>query len=438
MSYPAEKNSLLFEEAKKYIPGGVNSPVRAFGLVGGDPLFIQKASGSLLYDEEGDAYVDYVGSWGPMIYGHAHPRILDAVSKRLPFSTSFGAPTKEETGLAKRIVGMLPHVDKVRLVNSGTEATMTALRLARGFTGRDLVIKFEGCYHGHSDAFLVKAGSGATTIGHPASAGVPKSVVKDTLLARYNDLNQVANLFLDHGYEIAAVILEPVAGNMGCIPPEDSFLKGLRFLCDQFGTVLIFDEVMTGFRVAKGGASERYRIKADLQCFGKIIGGGLPVGAVAGKSRIMNFLAPDGPVYQAGTLSGNPLAVAAGNAQLSIIEEDQQLYERLESKGLMLETAFRELASEGYPIRVNRVGSMISVFFSDSEVKDYDDALNTDVSLFKEFFHEMLKNRIYIPPSPYETWFISDSTSHEMLQDTIQIINQIIRKIFKSTEKESA
>ncbi len=428
---------MLFNEAKKYIPGGVNSPVRAFGLVEGDPLFINRASGSLLYDEDGDAYIDYVGSWGPMIFGHSHPKIQNAIAEKLPFSTSFGAPTKDETTLAQKIVRMLPDVDKVRLVNSGTEATMTALRLARGFTGRDLVLKFEGCYHGHSDAFLVKAGSGATTGGNPSSAGVPDAVIQNTILAKFNDLSQVASLFLKHGYHIAAVIVEPVAGNMGCIPPKDNFLKGLRFLCDQFGTVLIFDEVMTGFRLAKGGASEHFRVKADLLCYGKIIGGGLPVGAVAGKSRIMDHLAPDGPVYQAGTLSGNPLAVAAGNAQLSMLEEDQELYERLEEKGKVLEKAFNDLKMQGFPIWVNRVGSMISVFFTGAEVKNYDDALNSDIGLFRQFFHEMLKNKVYIPPSPFETWFISDTTSSEMLTETIELINETIKKVYASQLIES-
>lgn len=430
MSYPSDKNRLLFEEAKKYIPGGVNSPVRAFGLVEGDPLFVRKAKGSLLYDEEGTTYIDFVGSWGPMISGHAHPKIVEALQARLPFSTSFGAPTKEETQLAKLIVEMVPHAEKVRLMNSGTEATMTALRLARGYTGRDKVLKFEGCYHGHSDAFLVKAGSGATTVGQPASAGVPKAVIENTVLARYNDLEQVADIVLDIGYDLAAIIIEPVAGNMGCIPPKPGFLRGLRSLCDQFGIVLIFDEVMTGFRLSTGGAAELYQVRPDLQCFGKIIGGGLPVGALTGHSRIMRFLAPEGPVYQAGTLSGNPLAVAAGYAQLQILNKDKKIYDRLEHRGQILEDYIKQLGKEGYPIRVNRVGSMISIFFAEFDVKNYDDALRTDIEQFKHFFHLMLHHRIYLPPSPYETWFIADSLTDEMLNKTLEVIRKSVTILF--------
>ena len=414
------KSEFLFNRAQQFIPGGVNSPARAFKSVGGVPVFFKKAKGSLITDEDGNEYIDYVGSWGPMILGHAYPAVIKAVQDASFNSTSFGAPTEIEINMAELVQKMVPNVDRVRMVNSGTEACMSAIRVARGYTGRDKIIKFEGNYHGHADSFLIQAGSGAMTLGKPSSPGVTKGTAKDTLNANYNDLDSVEKLLKKNKDNVAAIIVEPVAGNMGCIPPEPGFLEGLRKLCDQHKTVLIFDEVMTGFRLARGGAQERYDVWADLVTFGKIIGGGLPVGAFGGKKEIMDVISPVGPVYQAGTLSGNPLAMSAGFAQLSTLENHPELYVELEEKTDYLEKGLRAALNEnGVPFQINRVGSMISVFFTKEKVTGYKTASGTDQEFFKLFFHEMLKRGIYLPPSPFESWFLATSLTYNMLDKTI-------------------
>jgi glutamate-1-semialdehyde 2,1-aminomutase len=421
-----ERSSRLFAEAEKVIPGGVNSPVRAFKAVGGTPIFIKEAKGAYMYDEDGNRLIDYINSWGPMILGHAFAPVVDAVIERAKKGTSFGTPTALETEIAALAVSMVPNIDKIRFVNSGTEACMSAIRLARGFTGREKIIKFAGCYHGHSDSFLIQAGSGAVTFGTPNSPGVTQGTAKDTLLAKYNDLQNIADLFAANPGEIAAIIIEPVAGNMGCIPPTEGFLQGLRDMCDKNGTLLIFDEVMTGFRLAKGGAQELFGIKADIVAFGKVIGGGLPVGAFAARNEIMNYLAPLGPVYQAGTLSGNPLAMAAGLEMLKALNEDESIYARLEEKTAYLEKGIREkLDAKNIAYTINRVGSMISVHFDASPVTDFASAGKGDNASFKKFFHGLLQEGIYIAPSAYETWFITDALTYEDLDYTIQAIEKV-------------
>ena len=421
-----QRSSQLFAEAEKVIPGGVNSPVRAFKAVGGTPIFVKSAKGAYLYDEDGNRLIDYINSWGPMVLGHAFEPVVDSVISRAKLGTSFGMPTALETEIAALAVDMVPNIDKIRFVNSGTEACMSAIRLARGFTKKDKIIKFAGCYHGHSDSFLIQAGSGAVTFGTPNSPGVTAGTAKDTLLARYNDLENVAQLIEANKNEIAAIIIEPVAGNMGCIPPKEGFLEGLRKLCSANDILLIFDEVMTGFRLAKGGVQELYNIKADIVCFGKVIGGGLPVGAFAARSAIMNYLAPIGPVYQAGTLSGNPLAMAAGLAMLQALNNDAAVFQRLEDKTAYLENGIRKVLTKNkITFTINRVGSMISVHFDESPVVDFQSAAKGDNETFKIFFHGLLNEGIYIAPSAYETWFITDALTYEDLDFTIQAIDKV-------------
>jgi glutamate-1-semialdehyde 2,1-aminomutase len=421
-----QRSSQLFAEAEKVIPGGVNSPVRAFKAVGGTPIFVKSAKGAYLYDEDGNRLIDYINSWGPMVLGHAFEPVVEAVVAKAQLGTSFGMPTELETQIAALAVSMVPNIDKIRFVNSGTEACMSAIRLARGYTKRDKIIKFAGCYHGHSDSFLIQAGSGAITFGSPNSPGVTAGTAKDTLLARYNDLENVATLIEANKNEIAAIIVEPVAGNMGCIPPQKGFLEGLRQLCTNNGIQLIFDEVMTGFRLAKGGVQELFGIQADIVCFGKVIGGGLPVGAFAARSEIMNHLAPLGPVYQAGTLSGNPLAMAAGLAMLQALNNDVAVFQRLEEKTAYLEAGIdRVLKANNVVFTINRVGSMISVHFDANPVVDFQSAAKGDNDTFKKFFHGLLQEGIYIAPSAYETWFITDALTYEDLDVTIQAIDKV-------------
>jgi glutamate-1-semialdehyde 2,1-aminomutase len=421
-----QRSSQLFAEAEKVIPGGVNSPVRAFKAVGGTPIFVKSAKGAYLYDEDGNRLIDYINSWGPMVLGHAYEPVVEAVVAKAKLGTSFGMPTELETQIAALAVSMVPNIDKIRFVNSGTEACMSAIRLARGYTKRDKIIKFAGCYHGHSDSFLIQAGSGAITFGSPNSPGVTEGTAKDTLLARYNDLENVATLIQANKNEIAAIIVEPVAGNMGCIPPQKGFLEGLRQLCTDNGIQLIFDEVMTGFRLAKGGVQELFGIQADIVCFGKVIGGGLPVGAFAARSEIMNYLAPLGPVYQAGTLSGNPLAMAAGLAMLQALNNDATIFQRLEEKTAYLEAGIdRVLKANNVVFTINRVGSMISVHFDADPVVDFQSAAKGDNATFKKFFHGLLQEGIYIAPSAYETWFITDALTYEDIDVTIQAIDKV-------------
>ncbi|WP_010180679.1 glutamate-1-semialdehyde 2,1-aminomutase [Aquimarina agarilytica] len=421
-----QRSSALFNEAKKVIPGGVNSPVRAFKAVGGDPIFVKKAEGAYLYDEDGNRLIDYINSWGPMILGHAHPPVVDAVVTKAKLGTSFGMPTEIETKIAELAVSMVPNIDKIRFVNSGTEACMSAVRLARGFTGKDKIIKFAGCYHGHSDSFLIQAGSGAVTFGAPNSPGVTAGTAKDTLLAEYNNLANVENLINANKNEIACIIIEPVAGNMGCIPPVNGFLQGLRDLCDKHNILLIFDEVMTGFRLAPGGVQELFNINADIVTFGKVIGGGLPVGAFAARDEIMNHLAPLGPVYQAGTLSGNPLAMAAGLAMLTELNNDKEVFNRLAEKTAYLHKGIAEaLNKHKVTHTINRLGSMISVHFDAEPVIDFTTAAKGNNDTFKQFFHGMLTNGIYIAPSAFETWFITDALSYKDLDETIAVVEKI-------------
>jgi glutamate-1-semialdehyde 2,1-aminomutase len=423
-----KRSSRLFADAEKVIPGGVNSPVRAFKGVGGTPIFVKRAKGAYLYDEDGNKLIDYINSWGPMILGHAYQPVIEAITERAQLGTSFGMPTELETKIAELAVAMVPNIDKIRFVNSGTEACMSAIRLARGFTKRDKIIKFSGCYHGHSDSFLIQAGSGASTFGTPNSPGVTQGTAKDTLLANYNNIENVRALFEANKNEIAAVIIEPVAGNMGCIPPIKGFLEGLRQLCSDNGSLLIFDEVMTGFRLAKGGVQELYSIKADIVCFGKVIGGGLPVGAFASRNEIMSYLAPIGPVYQAGTLSGNPLAMAAGLTMLQSLNTDNQIYKRLEEKTAYLENGIRNILSKHkIEYTINRVGSMISIHFNANPVFDFETAKNGDNETFKKFFHGLLNEGIYIAPSAYETWFITDALTYEDLDFTLNAIDKVAK-----------
>lgn len=408
----------LFTEASRYIPGGVNSPVRAFRAVGGEPLFIARASGAYIYDQSGRRYIDYVGSWGPMILGHAHPAVIRAVQEKAADGLSFGAPTEIETQLARKVCELMPSIELVRMVSSGTEATMSAIRLARGFTGRDKIVKFEGCYHGHSDSLLVKAGSGALTHGVPTSPGVPKELAAHTITLAYNDIAQVQQLFEDRGREIAAVIVEPVAGNMGCVPPDPAWLSALSRLTRATGALLIFDEVMTGFRVAFGGAQERYGIKPDLTCFGKIVGGGLPLAAYGGRRDVMEQVAPAGPVYQAGTLSGNPLAVAAGRKTLEILSAPGT-YDRLEAISAQVEAiAQRAIAEAGKKAVVQRVGAMLTIFFTEGPVRNWADAARADKAAFARFHAALLSEGVYWPPSQFEAAFISLAHDDEALEKT--------------------
>ena len=416
-----QKSKSLFEEASRYIPGGVNSPVRAFKSVGGDPIFMTKAKGAYLYDADGNSYIDYIASWGPMIMGHAWEPVIEAVQKATELSTSFGAPTEKEIDLAKLIVENIPNVDRVRMVNSGTEATMSAVRLARGFTGKNKFIKFAGNYHGHGDSFLIKAGSGAVTLGHPSSPGVTPGTAQDTLLAEYNDLVGVQNLVKANPGEIAAVIIEPIPGNMGCILPEPGFLEGLRVLCSQENILLIFDEVMTGFRLGFGGAQATLGIEADLVTYGKVIGAGLPVGAYAGREDIMEYVAPNGPVYQAGTLSGNPIAMTAGYTLLKHLLEHPEVYDNLAAKCAQIEEGLHPLLQEkGLDYRINRKGSMISLHFSNQDIRDFESAKTGDNPHFKNFFHGMLKRGVYLPPSAYESWFLNNALSDSDIDQTLQ------------------
>ncbi|MBD2754419.1 glutamate-1-semialdehyde 2,1-aminomutase [Spirosoma validum] len=411
----------LFEKAKTLIPGGVNSPVRAFRAVGGSPLFIKSAKGPYIYDEDGRQYIELINSWGPMILGHAFEPVEKAVRDAIQYSFSFGAPTRKEVEMAELITQMVPSVEKVRMVNSGTEATMAAIRVARGFTGRDKIIKFEGCYHGHGDSFLIAAGSGAMTMGVPDSPGVTKATAADTLTAPYNDLAAVEVLLANNQNQIAAIILEPVVGNMGCVLPEPGFLEGIRTLCDKNGVLLIFDEVMTGFRLAKGGAQERFNIVPDLTTMGKIIGGGMPVGAYGGRAEIMNIVSPAGPVYQAGTLSGNPIAMSAGLAMLHYLNEHPDVYSRLEEVGNKLTDGFRSaLLKTGLNYTINHVGSMFTLFMTERPVTNFSEAKSCDLPLFGRYFHAMLNRGVYLAPSQFESLFLSTALTDELVEQIIQ------------------
>lgn len=424
------KSQELFQRAQRSIPGGVNSPVRAFKSVGGTPVFIKNAKGAYLFDEDGNRYIDYINSWGPMILGHAYQPVIDAIREKAYDSTSFGAPTELEISMAELVKSMVPNVDLVRMVNSGTEACMTAIRLARGYTGRNKIIKFEGCYHGHADSFLVKAGSGVATLDIQEVPGVTSGVSADTLTAPYNDIASVKQLVQNNKGQVAAIIIEPVAGNMGCIPPLPGFLEQLRTICDAEKIVLILDEVMTGFRLARGGAQERLNIEADLVTYGKIIGAGMPVGAFGGRLEIMQHIAPLGKVYQAGTLSGNPIAIAAGYALLKNLYENPAIYQELEDKTNYLHNGLsRELKALETNHTINQVGSMISVHFTSSEVKDFTTAAAANNELFKRFFHAMLKRGIYLPPSAFETWFVSNAVTYDDIDQTIAAARESLLEI---------
>ncbi len=422
-----KRSSALFKEAQQVIPGGVNSPVRAFKSVGGEPVFVKRAKGAYITDVDGNTLIDFIASWGPLILGHAYEPVIDAVCAKAQDGTSFGMPTEIETEIARLAISMVPGIEKIRFVNSGTEACMSAIRLARGYTGREKIIKFAGCYHGHSDSFLIAAGSGAVTLGVPNSPGVTTGTARDTLLAAYNNLNAVEELISQHPNEIACIILEPAAGNMGCIPPAEGFLEGLRSLCDKNGIVLIFDEVMTGFRLAAGGAQELFNVKADIVTFGKVIGGGLPVGAFAANNEIMNHLAPDGPVYQAGTLSGNPLAMAAGLAMLEELNDNPDVYESLKEKTAYLHQGLESVLSNSeIPYTINRLGSMISLHFTSEAVVDFESSAKGNNDTFKKFFHGMLKEGIYLPPSAFESWFLNDALNYEDLDKCVEACRKVV------------
>jgi len=421
-----QKSRDLFQRAQKSIPGGVNSPVRAFRSVEGTPLFIQKAKGSYLYDADGNKYIDYIASWGPMILGHAHEEVVKAIQERTALSTSYGAPTELEIEMAELIKEMVPNVDLIRMVNSGTEACMSAVRLARGFTGKNKILKFDGHYHGHADSFLVNAGSGMATLQIQTVPGITAGVAQDTLTAPFNNLPAVEALVKQYAGEIATIIVEPVAGNMGCIPPEKGFLEALRKICDQENIILIFDEVMTGFRLAPGGAQEKLGIQADLITYGKVIGGGLPVGAFGGRKEIMEHIAPLGKVYQAGTLSGNPLAMIAGISTLKILKANPALYTELEEKTRYLHAGLdKELKKKNIPFVINRFGSMISVHFTENPVRDFESSSRSDTKQFNRFFHTMLEQGIYLPPSAFESWFLNNALSTRDLDETIEAASQL-------------
>ena len=426
-----EKSQILFEKAKKILPGGVNSPVRAFKSVGGTPIFIERGEGSKIYDVDGNEYIDYISSWGPHLFGHNPSFIKEAIKDALEKGTSFGTPTELEIKIAELVRELVPSIEMIRFVNSGTEATMSAIRIARGYTKRNKIIKFEGCYHGHADFFLIKAGSGALTFGVPTSPGVTDGNAKDTLVADFNKIDSVKKLISQNKNEIAAIILEPIVGNMGVVPADKTFLEELRQICDEEKIVLIFDEVMTGFRVAKGGAQEIYGIKPDLTTFGKIIGGGLPVGAYGGKEEIMSLVAPSGPIYQAGTLSGNPLAMSAGYAALNYIKNNPEIYDELENKSKKLEDGMkRNLKDIGKKFAINRVGSMMTLFFTEREVKFYDDAISSDTKLFANYFHQMLESGIYLPPAQFEAFFISTAHTDDDINKTLEAQREAFKSIF--------
>lgn len=419
----------LYREAQQYIPGGVNSPVRAFKQVGGAPIFFKKGEGAYVYDEAGKKYIDYVGSWGPMIVGHAHPEVLDAVIETAKNGLSFGAPTVSETELAKRVLELVPSMDQVRMVSSGTEATMSAIRLARGYTGRDKIIKFEGCYHGHSDSLLVKAGSGLLTFGEPSSPGVPADLTQHTIVIEFNNPEAVKEAFAKYGQEIACVIIEPIAGNMNCIPPQPGFLETIREECDKAGSLFIIDEVMTGFRVGKHSAQGLYGVTPDLSTFGKVIGGGMPVGAFGGKKEIMDHLSPNGAVYQAGTLSGNPVAMAAGIKTLELISKEG-FYEDLKAKTDYLVKGIKEVfAKHNKPLSTNHVCGMFGLFFTDGEVKTFSDATKSDIDFFQAFYQGLLEEGIYLAPSAFEAGFMSSAHSYEDLDETIAAMDRVISKM---------
>lgn len=423
-------SKILFDKAKNLIPGGVNSPVRAFRAVGGNPLFIKRAHGAYLIDEDDNQFIELINSWGPMILGHAYPPILEAIADAAQHSLSFGAPGRREVEMAELITSIVPSVEKVRMVNSGTEATMSAVRVARGFTGKNKIIKFEGCYHGHGDSFLIAAGSGAMTMGMPDSPGVPQGVANDTLTARYNDLNSVQILADKNRGEIAALILEPVVGNMGCVLPSDGFLQGLRTLCDQEGIVLIFDEVMTGFRLALGGAQQLYGIKPDMTTFGKIIGGGLPVGAYGGKKEIMDCVSPAGPVYQAGTLSGNPIAMAAGITMLKTLMSTPSIYQQLSDTTAYICDGFKKnMDALGVNFTINQMGSMFTLFFTNQPVADYEGAKTCDTTMFGKYFQAMLRQGIYLAPSQFESLFVSTSITQELADQIIEANKVALQEI---------
>jgi glutamate-1-semialdehyde 2,1-aminomutase len=423
-----KRSSELFKQAKEVIPGGVNSPVRAFKSVGGSPIFASKAKGAYVYDEDGNRFIDYISSWGPMILGHAHPNVINAISKTAKKGTSFGMPTSLETDLAKLSLSMVPAMEKIRFVNSGTEACMSAVRLARGYTKKDKIIKFSGCYHGHSDSFLIEAGSGVVTFGTPNSPGVTNGTAKDTLIASYNDLDSVKALFENNVNQIAAIIIEPIAGNMGCVIPKDGFVQGLRNLCNENNSLLIFDEVMTGYRLAKGGAQELLGVEADIVTYGKVIGGGLPVGAFSSKNIIMKELSPTGSIYQAGTLSGNPLAMSAGLATLTELNNNNNIYQSLDDKTAYLEKGMYEiLGKTNLDFKINRLGSMISLHFCSDDVIDFKSAQKGNNEIFKKYFHGMLKEGIYLPPSAFESYFLNDALSYNDIDFTLDSLKKVTK-----------
>jgi glutamate-1-semialdehyde 2,1-aminomutase len=424
------KSKSLFSKAQKFIPGGVNSPVRAFKAVGGDPIFVKSAKGAYMYDEDDNRYIDLINSWGPMILGHGNEAIEAAVADALKSSLSFGAPTAKEIEIAELITHMVPSIEKVRMVNSGTEATMSAVRLARGFTGRDKILKFEGCYHGHGDSFLIAAGSGAATMGTPNSPGVTKGTAKDTLTAPFNDLDAVKNIVEQNKGEIAALIVEPVAGNMGCVIPKKGYLQGLRDICDQEGILLIFDEVMTGFRLSKAGAQGIFGVKPDITTLGKIIGGGMPVGAYGGKKEIMDYVSPQGPVYQAGTLSGNPIAMSAGLMMLHYLNDHDEVYEQIGASGQYLAKELAKVNNAlGKNYTINQLGSMISIFFTDQEVNDFEGAKSCDTEMFGKYFQGMLNEGVYLPPAQFESWFLSTSLSAEDLDHIVKSHEKVLKNL---------
>jgi len=425
-----KRSSELFKVAKNYIPGGVNSPVRAFKSVGGTPVFASKAKGAYLYDEDGNKFIDYISSWGPMILGHAHENVIKAISKTAEKGTSFGMPTTMETELAQLALSIVNGMDKIRFVNSGTEACMSAIRLARGYTKKDKIIKFSGCYHGHSDSFLIQAGSGVVTFGTPNSPGVTQGTAKDTLIAPYNDLKYVEKLINNNSGEIASIIIEPVAGNMGCVIPKDGFIEGLRVLCDKNDILLIFDEVMTGYRLALGGAQEILGVNADIVTYGKVIGGGLPVGAFASRNEIMKELSPEGSVYQAGTLSGNPLAMSAGLATLFELKHNPGIYDSLENKTNYLEQGIRSILNDtSIDYRINKLGSMISLHFTSEDVIDFKSAQKGNNEKFKKYFHGMLSEGVYLPPSAFESYFLNDALSYDDIDFTLKAFKKVLKSI---------